>query len=159
VTRALWLDLRTRYRNARLADRAENRIRSERAATDPLRRTTDSFWPSRRYESVVVDHLPPVLRVQLQAKPATRDEIDPRSRNLRAIARFHNERRNKADLLRQFNAHVATIFPADPAARRETTQNARASSPAGSGSASSSPPAAVSTGFPAAGLSSARSAA
>jgi hypothetical protein len=116
VNRASFADLRARYRNARLADRAENRLRHERAATDPLRRSTASFWPTRRWESAVVDHLPPELRLQLQAKPATRDELDPRSRNLRAVVRFHAERRYKADVLRESSARLAAIpSPVAPA--------------------------------------------
>jgi hypothetical protein len=120
MNRAAWLNLRARYRNARFADRAAEADRLYREATDPIPSRKVQWWPRRRYESAVVDGLAPRLRQFVTAMPATRDDIDPRSRNLRAVAAFHSERRYKADLLRQFYAQPRAVhfYPA-PAATLE----------------------------------------
>lgn len=130
VNRAGWLDLRSRYRNACLADRGENNARAVSLQSDPLRRTCAPFWPTRRWQAAVVDSLPPVLRVQLQQKPATTDELDPRSRNLRAVVRFHAGRRHAAVVLRDAQNFIANAKPICPAPRAvlSNTPSARGAS-------------------------------
>lgn len=117
MTRGAWVNLRSRYRFACRCDRAEAQANAEARRRDDEyadRRPGPiaPYWPSRRWQAAVVDALPPVLRVQLQAQPATADQIDPRSRNLRAIVRFHAERRYKASILRDALRRVAATFPA-----------------------------------------------